>query len=511
MKYVLFCLLNLVDSNIFSQKTSIICGKVKSADKFIIHFYEPINGFHNVSFLDTSKLNNTLINGVDSIYKIINADQPSFVNIYFTTENKEFITRSDVLISPGDSLHIECDLTSNDSHSIIYTGSNAMGQKLFNEINFQPYNKFIPVFDALDKLPNNKNTFIEEIDSIARSITKRFDSLHEQSLVTDKFVEYMDICVRAFFYNEVIKKFLSDSKRRDVISKGKRDSIMSNFFSKQPATDSRLKGLYLSTFYINNYYNYLAYKKYKLNSIKPLRNGSKTYRVKGYNYFIKEDFTPFIYIEDEEVRRNLWAIEILNYFGHVPGKYDHSVVEQFDTLFPKNIWSVLLQRQFEDKKIITNIEYKLHSPILYVDTSEEISDIISLFSILPKNKPVFIDIWASWCGPCISAFAYNTLLDSFLLNNNIERLYISRDDIDNTKKWKDAIKKYSLGGYHILARESLVSDMRKTIYQIKGNEGMPIPRYLIVNKHGQIIVNDAFSPSEFEKLKEQINRSLELD
>ena len=169
------------------------------------YFYEPTNGFYNVSFSDTLKLNSTLINGVDSIYKIVNIDQPSFVIIYFTTSNNEFITRSEVLISPGDSLHLQCDLTHIDSHSFIYSGSNAMGQRLFNEINFQPYNKFIPVFDALDKLPNNKNTFTEEIDSIAESITKRFDTLHKQSLATDEFVEYIGTCVRAFIYNEVIK------------------------------------------------------------------------------------------------------------------------------------------------------------------------------------------------------------------------------------------------------------------------------------------------------------------
>ncbi len=156
MKYFLFLLLSCISNDAICQKTSIICGKVRSSEKFTINFYEPINGYFNYVFLDTTVANSSLITGVDSIYKKINVTQPSFVTIYFTNANNEFITSANVLISPGDSLHIDCDLNRDDSNSIIYTGNNAMGQKLFNEINFQPYNKFIPVFDALDRLPGIK-------------------------------------------------------------------------------------------------------------------------------------------------------------------------------------------------------------------------------------------------------------------------------------------------------------------------------------------------------------------
>ncbi len=151
MKYVLVYLFSIATLNAVSQKPAIICGKVRSPGKFIIHFYEPINGYPNYSFFDSTATNSSLVDGVDSIYKIINVERPSFVSIYFTDEENKFITRGDVLITPGDSLHILCDLNQDDSNSIIYSGSNAMGQKLFNEIDFQPFNKYIPVFDALDR------------------------------------------------------------------------------------------------------------------------------------------------------------------------------------------------------------------------------------------------------------------------------------------------------------------------------------------------------------------------
>jgi hypothetical protein len=40
---------------------------------------------------------------------------------------------------------------------------------------------------------------------------------------------------------------------------------------------------------------------------------------------------------------------------------------------------------------------------------------------------------------------------------------------------------------------------------------MPIPRYLLVNKQGKIVLEDAPSPSNFIELKEQINKVLNLN
>jgi hypothetical protein len=188
MKLIITFFLTLVCIKSSSQTKSIICGKVKSNGKFFINFYEPINGYYNVAFFDTSKQNSALVNTTDSVYKSIQLDKPSFIKIYFRDENNQFITTSDLLLFPGDSLHINFDLTVNNPNAIQYEGSNAMGQKLFNEINYQPYNKFIPLFDALDRLPANKKTLVKEIDSIVLSVISRFDTLQKKSFITYKYV-----------------------------------------------------------------------------------------------------------------------------------------------------------------------------------------------------------------------------------------------------------------------------------------------------------------------------------
>ncbi|MDQ2721680.1 MAG: hypothetical protein M3Z26_18270, partial [Bacteroidota bacterium] len=41
-----------------------------------------------------------------------------------------------------------------------------------------------------------------------------------------------------------------------------------------------------------------------------------------------------------------------------------------------------------------------------------------------------------------------------------------------------------------------------------GNEGMGIPRYILINKKGKIIIDDAIPPRNTEQLMNQISKAL---
>jgi thiol-disulfide isomerase/thioredoxin len=108
-----------------------------------------------------------------------------------------------------------------------------------------------------------------------------------------------------------------------------------------------------------------------------------------------------------------------------------------------------------------------------------------------KGKVVYLDIWASWCGPCRKQFPAAKALKEQLTKKekkNIEFLYIS---IDNTETvWKLAIKELGIEGKHGLSQGGWGSKVTST-FGVSS-----IPRYLIFDKKGKVVDQNAPRPSD---------------
>ncbi len=113
-----------------------------------------------------------------------------------------------------------------------------------------------------------------------------------------------------------------------------------------------------------------------------------------------------------------------------------------------------------------------------------------------KGKFVYIDVWATWCGPCKREIPFLKEVEKEFHDKNIAFVSISVDKLAAHEAWKTMIKEKELGGIQLFAG----TDNQFTgDYQIDG-----IPRFILIDDKGNIVNPDAPRPSD-PKLKEVLN------
>lgn len=109
-----------------------------------------------------------------------------------------------------------------------------------------------------------------------------------------------------------------------------------------------------------------------------------------------------------------------------------------------------------------------------------------------KGKYVYVDVWATWCGPCRQEIPFLQKTEQAFHGKNIEFVSISIDEQKNRDKWLTFVKEKQLGGVQLLADNAWASQFVQD-YKING-----IPRFILIGPNGEIVNADAPRPSSPE-------------
>jgi len=114
-----------------------------------------------------------------------------------------------------------------------------------------------------------------------------------------------------------------------------------------------------------------------------------------------------------------------------------------------------------------------------------------------KGSLVYVDVWATWCGPCKAEIPALKTLEQDYHNNNITFLSVSVDT--DKEAWVNMVADKQLGGTQLWANGW--TEITKS-YAING-----IPRFMLFDANGNVISLDAARPSS-EEIRELIEANL---
>lgn len=178
-------------------------------------------------------------------------------------------------------------------------------------------------------------------------------------------------------------------------------------------------------------------------------------------------------------------------------KHIEKIYRAFQEMYPSSRYTSTLQSR-HDKWLALSPGKR--APVIRGKTPLGLLD--STTSLL--GKIIYVDVWATWCGPCIAEFPHaKKLAERFSGTDRVVFVYVSVDRDVNA--WREMVKeRFSGSGWHINQSGDINPSIGES-YMING-----IPRYILIDQKGAVVESNAERPSS-PKITAQIDSLLSID
>lgn len=180
-----------------------------------------------------------------------------------------------------------------------------------------------------------------------------------------------------------------------------------------------------------------------------------------------------------------------------------------------------LKHHFSSYRALKRAEEEVYAVRMMLENNSSAPDIV--FIVNPDSitsveellapfagKVVYLDFWGTWCGPCLDEIRHHNqaLKDHFSEEGDLVFLYLAMEKVENREKWRQFIVLHHLSGHHL----SKTSEHMEPFWQeLLGTRDVPrnYPTYMIFDRNGFLVNNQALRPSHREALYLQLKEVLD--
>jgi len=336
----------------------------------------------------------------------------------------------------------------------------------------------------------------EKIQDIKNEEIEKFKQLLDENKISTSFFELIQKdrdCYYASLESRISQLKMYDFSLNDsekfILENG--DDLLKNLESIYTKYLPDNKDLLISSFweeyaqkFIEEYVQF-SKKDFNVESIRELYNNGTIHT------FIIDEAKKNLTGKSLEFFRATYIYRV-----SIQKKFEKELIalfEQFKKDYPKSEYSKYIKPHID--KIVDfhdKIERDFSENISFIENAENVNTLAEAIESM-KGKKIYIDVWATWCGPCKEEFKHSEALKQILKDKDIQMLYISIDREQEDEQWKNLIKYYNLEGKHIRTNENFRLEL---YHKYDGSGGIAIPWYILIDEEGNILQKHAKRPSQ---------------